>query len=104
MLTSEEPSKKAVAEGAALFYVRDAVVARAARVNFGTLLRQQAYLWPEHMLDIKKGEYKTYLCDDGITYQNGIFHTMVVKGTILESDAIISKSLATDTATAFEQT
>ncbi|GAA5915562.1 hypothetical protein JCM5296_007284 [Sporobolomyces johnsonii] len=35
LLHADEPSKKAVAEGAALFYVRDTVTARAAHFDYG---------------------------------------------------------------------
>lgn len=35
IVTADEPSKKAVAEGAALYYIKDSVVARATRFEFG---------------------------------------------------------------------
>lgn len=67
MITSDEPSKKAVAEGAALFYVRDAVVARASRYTFGTNVGKLVEVWPEHLLNV--GEYCTYEDLDGLRYQ-----------------------------------
>lgn len=35
IISADEPSKKAVSEGAALFYIKDSVIARATRFDFG---------------------------------------------------------------------
>ncbi|GAA5916446.1 hypothetical protein JCM5296_006566 [Sporobolomyces johnsonii] len=45
LLHADEPSKKAVAEGAALFYVRDTVTARAAHFDYGIRIERQASMY-----------------------------------------------------------
>ncbi|GAA5871101.1 hypothetical protein JCM1840_007590 [Sporobolomyces johnsonii] len=92
LIHADEPARKAVAEGAALFYVKDAVIARAARFDYGIEIHQRS-AYPK-----EAGFREMYRGYDGQTRFHGGWSRIVEKGRIIGTNEIISHTYIADAA------
>ncbi|KIM25135.1 hypothetical protein M408DRAFT_26535 [Serendipita vermifera MAFF 305830] len=83
IVTTEEPSKKAAAEGAMIWYIKQSVMARIARTTIGVRVnRLYNPRDPEHVR-----RHKLVWSDlDGVWKLNGGFNAFVSKGTRMQSN------------------
>ncbi|KAH7096188.1 hypothetical protein BKA62DRAFT_38331 [Auriculariales sp. MPI-PUGE-AT-0066] len=89
LISIDEATKKAAAEGALTWYSKQCVVARATRATYGieTIVRYKARLssHQERLHDV-------WLHADGKPRISGAFSTLVAKNTVVQSDASIKQS------------
>ncbi|GAA5915558.1 hypothetical protein JCM5296_007282 [Sporobolomyces johnsonii] len=91
LIHADEPARKAVAEGAALFYVKDAVVARAARFDYGNRVNQPASDY------LKQAAFReVYTGIDGRKRVRGGWSRIVEKGRIIGTNEMISNEYIRD--------
>ncbi|KIM20879.1 hypothetical protein M408DRAFT_333772 [Serendipita vermifera MAFF 305830] len=88
VVTVEEPAKKAAAEGALIWFIKQTVLARISRVTIGVPVgvRYDSYD-PEHA----KRSLKVYIDAGGEVCLPGGFSTLVPKGTKMESGYVATK-------------
>lgn len=86
IITADEPSKKAVAEGAALFYIKDFVVARATRFDFGIQTTRKLSSNSESALG-----RKVYRAVDGEQRSTEVGRCSSRKGRLFESDQLVTE-------------
>jgi hypothetical protein len=84
IVTVDEPTKKAAAEGTALWYIKKLVVARAVRSTFGVEVRRRYD--PNSALHLER-KHKVYVAEDGIKRIDGFFDTWVKKGSVIGEEA-----------------
>ncbi|GAA5916449.1 hypothetical protein JCM5296_006567 [Sporobolomyces johnsonii] len=85
LLHADEPSKKAVAEGAALFYVRNTVTARAAHFDYGIGIG-----YPASTHVAQAGSRPVYTSPSGKRLISGGWSRIVTKGQIIGANEMIS--------------
>ncbi|KAG8837726.1 hypothetical protein FRC18_008228 [Serendipita sp. 400] len=82
VVTVEEPSKKAAAEGAAIWYLKQLVTGRAVRYTLGANIRQAfdpaAYPYQ------RERSFLAYTCTDGHKRIDGVFDIWVEKNRIVD--------------------
>ncbi|CAG7852131.1 SubName: Full=Uncharacterized protein {ECO:0000313/EMBL:CCA70381.1} [Serendipita indica DSM 11827] len=80
VVTVDESTKKAAAEGAAIWYIKQLVVARAARSTFGIIIwRPFDAKNPVHC----QRRHKAYVDDDGVNKVTGFFDTWIKKNSVI---------------------
>ncbi|KAL8292579.1 hypothetical protein RQP46_001191 [Phenoliferia psychrophenolica] len=86
VVTGDEPTKKAVAEGAIIWFVKGLVVARAVRATFGAICLREWKRWePEHRL-----REPIYQADNTISV-NGCFDLLIEKDTVVTPAHFVSR-------------
>lgn len=91
MSTPDEPSKKAVAEGASLFYCKDAVVARCTRLEFGI-----PSMRPYYQFMHEAGNRPILTTPRGSKYIRGGWSSIVRKGEVIESERVFRRAFYAD--------
>ncbi|KAL8292780.1 hypothetical protein RQP46_001392 [Phenoliferia psychrophenolica] len=81
VVTADEPSKKAVAEGGVLFFAKDNVVARSTRFEFGIEICRDLTEF-----DNGKGDRKVYQRGDGTWKIRGGWNTI---GAVIDTNEVI---------------
>ncbi|KAG8802706.1 hypothetical protein FRC17_006362, partial [Serendipita sp. 399] len=84
VVTVEEPSKKAAAEGAAIWYLKQLVTGRAARYTVGTDASEP--FDPIAHSHHRERDPLVYMGEDGHKWVSGIFSIWVEKNQILEGN------------------
>ncbi|KIM19487.1 hypothetical protein M408DRAFT_83484, partial [Serendipita vermifera MAFF 305830] len=88
VVTVEEQTKKAAAEGAVIWYIKQSVAARIARTTFGTnLIRRYDPQDREH----RERRLLAYVDVDGSLRISDRFNVLIRKGTRMESDFAVQK-------------
>ncbi|KAG8829562.1 hypothetical protein FRC17_006388 [Serendipita sp. 399] len=84
VVTVEEPSKKAAAEGAAIWFLKQLVTGRAVRYTLGANVRQgfDPVAHPHH----RERGFLAYVCSDGNKRVDGIFDIWVERNQILRGN------------------
>ncbi|KAL8277741.1 hypothetical protein RQP46_009863 [Phenoliferia psychrophenolica] len=80
---ADEPAIKAVAEGAALFHIKDSVVARATRFAYGIQMYVPVSYIPESENADLEGR-ETFEDVDGVVKVNGVWDEIMYKGEVAE--------------------
>ncbi|KAL8277738.1 hypothetical protein RQP46_009860 [Phenoliferia psychrophenolica] len=83
LVHTDEPAMKAVAEGAALFYIKDSVVARAARVAYGKQIHVPVSVLPESERANLEGR-DTFEDVDGVMKVNHVWDEIMGEGEVAE--------------------
>ncbi|KAL8283908.1 hypothetical protein RQP46_005340 [Phenoliferia psychrophenolica] len=86
IVTADEPSKKAVSEGASLFYIKDCVIARATRFDFGIQTTRKFSQWG----DLALGR-PVFTAVDGQKRIDGGWSRIIKKGTVIESNQLVTE-------------
>lgn len=89
VVTVEEQTKKAAAEGAAVWYVKQSVAARIARTTLGTSVMVR---YNPESKEHRKRESLMFIDDDGLRVRGG-FNLMIRKGTRLGSNFTVEEHL-----------
>ncbi|KDQ12464.1 hypothetical protein BOTBODRAFT_34432 [Botryobasidium botryosum FD-172 SS1] len=84
---ADDPTSKAVADGAVIWFMKHSVTARATRFAFGTQV-----IVPAHSIDGPKIGRRVFQNPDG-PYITGGWWQVVPKGQVLENDTEISREL-----------
>ncbi|CAG7852393.1 SubName: Full=Uncharacterized protein {ECO:0000313/EMBL:CCA74286.1} [Serendipita indica DSM 11827] len=90
VVTVEQPSRKAAAEGSTIWYIKRQVKARAARFTLGTISSTAVHR-AEHLERISKA----FVDSDGLLTVRNTFTTLVKKDQVLDDDYTHTASFAT---------
>ncbi|KIM24672.1 hypothetical protein M408DRAFT_331646 [Serendipita vermifera MAFF 305830] len=80
VVTVDESTKKAAAEGAAIWHIKQLVVARAVRSTFGIIIWRP---FDTKNLVHNTRRHKSYVDDDGVNKITGFFDTWIKKGSVI---------------------
>ncbi|KAL8292760.1 hypothetical protein RQP46_001372 [Phenoliferia psychrophenolica] len=91
VITADEPTKKAVAEGGALFFSKDNIVARATRFEFGISTIRDYEEWKH-----QRGNRHVSLRGSGRWSISGGWSTIVKNRAIIDTDQVLRQSFHND--------
>ncbi|KIM25125.1 hypothetical protein M408DRAFT_331413 [Serendipita vermifera MAFF 305830] len=87
LVSVEEQTKKAAAEGSIIWYIKQSVAARIARTTLGTKLR---FAYDSENPEHRERESLKFMDNDGLRIHGG-FNPMIQKGTRLDNNFTVQK-------------